>query len=119
MSLVIYHNPRCSKSRKTLEIIQEAGITPGVVEYLAEAPSAARILQMAALLGLSVQDLLRRNEAEFVAATDLPDLNDDAALAAWISDNPKVLQRPIVVDDDANKAVIGRPPENVRDLLPE
>lgn len=117
MSLVIYHNPQCSKSRKTLEIIQESGVTPGIVEYLAEAPSAARIVQLAELLGLSVQDLLRRNELEFTAATDLPDLADNAALAAWMSANPKVLQRPIVVDDDANKAVIGRPPENVHELL--
>ena len=119
MSLVIYHNPRCSKSRKTLEIIQEAGVTPGIVEYLVEAPSAARIMQLAALLGVSVQTLLRRNEAEFVDATDLPDLADDAALAAWIARNPRALERPIVVDDAAKKAVIGRPPENVRDLLPK
>ncbi len=119
MSLTIYHNPRCSKSRETLQIIQEAGITPGIVEYLAEAPSAARIVQLAALLGVPVQDLLRRNEAEFVDAKDLPDLADDAALAAWIARNPRVLERPIIVDDDANKAVIGRPPENVRELLTE
>jgi len=119
MSLTIYHNPRCSKSRETLEIIQEAGISPGIVEYLAEAPSADRIVQLAALLGVSVRKLLRRNEAEFVNAADLPDLADDAALAAWIARNPKVLERPIVVDDDANKAVIGRPPENVRELLTE
>ena len=119
MSLTIYHNPRCSKSRETLEIIQEAGISPGIVEYLAKAPSAARIVQLAVLLGVPVQKLLRRNEAEFVNAADLPDLADDAALAEWIARNPKVLERPIVVDDDANKAVIGRPPENVRELLAE
>ena len=119
MSLVIYHNPRCSKSRKTLEIIQQAGVTPSIVEYLAEMPSAARIVHLAGLLELPVRDLLRRNEAEFKEATGLPDLTNDAALAAWIADNPRALQRPIVVDDDANKAVIGRPPENVHDLLPE
>jgi arsenate reductase len=119
MSLVIYHNPRCSKSRKTLEIIQQAGVTPSIVEYLAETPSAARIVHLAGLLELPVRDLLRRNEAEFKEATGLPDLTDDVALAAWIADNPRTLQRPIVVDDDANKAVIGRPPDNVHDLLPE
>ena len=117
MSLTIYHNPRCSKSRKTLEIIQNSGVTPTIIEYLLEAPTAERILQLAALLEMSVQELLRRNEAEFKDATDLPDLNNDTALAAWIETNPKVLERPIVVDDEANKAVIGRPPENVNDLL--
>ncbi len=118
MSLTIYHNPRCSKSRKTLELIQEAGVSPNIVEYLSEPPSAARILQLAELLGLTVQELLRRNEADFKDAADLPDLDDNAALAAWVANHPKVLERPIVVDDGANRAVMGRPPENVRNLLP-
>ena len=117
MSLTIYHNPRCSKSRKTLEIIQNAGITPGIVEYLAEPPSADRILQLARMLGRPVQELLRRNEAEFREAMDLPDLADDASLAVWVAANPKVLERPIVVDDETDSAVIGRPPENVEALL--
>ncbi len=118
MSLTIYHNPGCSKSRKTLELIQEAGITPSIVEYLSDPPSADRIQQLAALLGMTIQELLRRNEAVFKESTDLPDLEDGAALAAWISANPKVLERPIVVDDHANKAVVGRPPEKVHNLLP-
>jgi arsenate reductase len=118
MSLTIYHNPRCSKSRKTLELIQEAGVHPNIVDYLSEPPSAARILQLAELLGLTVQELLRRNEADFKDAADLPDLDDNAALAAWVANHPKVLERPIVVDDGANRAVMGRPPENVRNLLP-
>lgn len=118
MPLTIYHNPRCSKSRKTLELIQDAGISPGIVQYLEEAPSGARILELARLLGLRVQDLLRRNESEFTDAADLPDLDDDEALADWVSRNPKVLQRPIVVDDEAGKAIVGRPPENVNELLP-
>lgn len=118
MSLTIYHNPRCSKSRKTLELIQEAGVSPNIVDYLSEPPSAARILQLAELLGLTVQELLRRNEADFKDAADLPDLDDNAALAAWVTNHPKVLERPIVVDDGANRAVMGRPPENVRNLLP-
>lgn len=118
MPLTIYHNPRCSKSRKTLEIIQDAGVTPGIVEYLRETPSATRILQLAALLEVPVLSLLRQNEAEFKDAADLPDLSDDAALAAWVSNNPKTLQRPIVVDDERGKAVIGRPPETVAELLP-
>ena len=119
MNMTIYHNPRCSKSRKTLEIIQENGIKPNIVEYLRQPPEAARTEHLAALLGLKVADLLRRSEADFVEADDLPSLDDDAALAAWIEDHPKVLQRPIVVDDDRDVAVIGRPPENVLELLKE
>ena len=63
MSLTIYHNPRCSKSRKTLEIIREAGVEPGIVEYLNQPPSGERILTLAKLIGVPVRDLLRRNEA--------------------------------------------------------
>ena len=117
MNITIYHNPRCSKSRKTLEIIEENGIDPKIVEYLRQPPDAARTEHLAALLGLEVADLLRRSEADFVAAEDLPSLEDNAALAAWLENHPKVLQRPIVVDDDRDIAVIGRPPENVLDLL--
>ncbi len=118
MSMTIYHNPRCSKSRKTLELIQEAGVSPNIVDYLSEPPSAARILQLADLLGSSVVELLRRKEADFRNATDLPALDNNAALAAWVEAHPQVLERPIVVDDDANKAIMGRPPENVQALLP-
>ena len=119
MNVTIYYNPRCSKSRKTLELITNTGVRPAVVEYLAEPPVAETILRLAALLSLRVSELLRRGEAEFRSATDLPDLDDDAALAAWIEKNPKVLQRPIVVDEDHSRAVIGRPPENVLQLLPQ
>ena len=117
MSLKIYHNPRCSKSRKTLEIIKEAGVEPGIVLYLEEPPGAAEILDMAGKLGKSVADLLRRGESAFKEATDLPDLSNDAALAAWVAAHPIVLERPIVVDTSSGKAVLGRPPENVRELL--
>ena len=117
MNITIYHNPRCSKSRKTLEIIQKAGIEPNIVEYLKTPPEPSRTEHLAALLGLDVAALLRRSEADFAEAEDLPSLTDNAALAAWIEAHPKVLQRPIVVDDDRDVAVIGRPPENVMDLL--
>lgn len=117
MALTIYHNPRCSKSRKTLDIIRAAGIEPQIVLYLEETPPAARIVDVAGRLGLKVADLLRRGESEFKAAADLPDLDDDAALAGWIEAHPKVLERPIVIDEDSGKAVLGRPPENVAALL--
>ncbi len=117
MSITIYHNPRCSKSRKSLEILQDSGASPRVVEYLKTPPAAALVRQLAGSLGIAVKDLLRRGEAEFKDATDLPDLDDDAALAAWLEQHPKVIERPIVVDESSGKAVIGRPPENVLELM--
>jgi len=117
MTVTIYHNPRCSKSRKTLELIKEAGITPGIVEYLAQPPSAETIAGLAAKLGTSVADLIRTGEAEYRQADDLPAIDDDAALAAWISAHPKVLQRPIVVNEGNGAAVVGRPPENVLKII--
>jgi arsenate reductase len=117
MSITIYHNPRCSKSRKTLELLQESGIEPTIVEYLNTPPSAATTLRHAQLMGIPVANLLRRGEDEFKEAVDLPDLDDDAALAAWLEDHPRVIERPIVVDDGNDKAVIGRPPENVLELI--
>ncbi len=119
MNITIYHNPRCSKSRKTLEIIQESGIEPKIVEYLQQPPDAARTEHLAALLGISVADLLRKGASDFAEADDLPSLDNNAALAAWIENHPKVLQRPIVVNEDRDIAVIGRPPENVLELLKE
>lgn len=118
MALTIYHNPRCSKSRKTLEIIENAGVEPTIVLYLQDAPQGAEIVAIAGQLGAPVADLLRRGESEFKDAVDLPDLSDDVALAAWLEKHPIVLERPIVVDGESGKAVVGRPPENVRSLLP-
>jgi len=117
MTITIYHNPRCSKSRKTLEIINAAGVKPNVALYLQESPDASEILGLADKLGMRVADLVRRGESAFKGAEDLPDLEDDAALAAWIATHPIVLQRPIVVDDESGSAIIGRPPENVHALL--
>jgi len=117
MTITIYHNPRCSKSRKTLEIIRGSGIEPAIVEYLRQPPDAATTLAIAKLLGKPVAALLRRGETAFREADDLPDLDDDARLAAWIEKHPEALERPIVVDDKRGAAVIGRPPENVVDLL--
>ncbi len=117
MTITIYHNPRCSKSRKTLELIENAGVTPQVVRYLEDPPGGDRIRALAAAIGVPVADLLRRDEDDFRNATDVPDLDDDAALAAWLARHPRVLQRPIVIDDGTGAAVVGRPPENVNVLL--
>lgn len=117
MSITIYHNPRCSKSRNSLALLKDAGVEPEVVAYLDAPPDAATILRLAGLLGRPVADLLRRGETEFREAADRPDLDDDPALAAWLARHPRVLQRPIVVNDAGDKAVIGRPPENVLELV--
>ncbi|MGB5165909.1 MAG: arsenate reductase (glutaredoxin) [Woeseiaceae bacterium] len=117
MTITIYHNPRCSKSRQTLALIEEAGVTPHVVEYLKDTPSAATIAGLAASLGVAVVELVRSAESDYREATDRPDLKNNDALAAWIAAHPKVLQRPIVVNEDTRKAVIGRPPENVLGII--
>jgi arsenate reductase len=118
MTITIYHNPRCSKSRKTLQLIENAGISSTVIRYLEDPPGGDRIRELATTLGVPVSDLLRRNEEEFRNAGDLPDLADDTALAGWLARHPLVMQRPIVIDDDAGVAVVGRPPENVNQILP-
>lgn len=117
MSLTIYHNPRCSKSRQTMTILEESGADTTVIEYLKTPPDAATIESLASMLGVRVADLLRTGEQEYKDAGDLPDADDDSAMAAWLSAHPRVLQRPIVVDQDRRKAVVGRPPENVRELI--
>lgn len=117
MAVTIYHNPRCSKSRQALEIITNSGADCTIVTYLQDVPQAKTILDLAAKLGVPVSHLLRRGESTFKDAKDLPELSDDAALAAWLSANPIVLERPIVVDDESGRAVIGRPPENVLQLV--
>jgi arsenate reductase len=117
MAVTIYHNPRCSKSRQTLQIITDSGTVHKVVLYLEDTPNAATIVNLAGKLGMSVAELLRRGESEFKEASDLPELADDARLAEWLAAHPIVLERPIVVNDESGKAVIGRPPENVSTLL--
>ncbi len=117
MNLTIYHNPSCSKSRKTLELIEKNGIKPKIVEYLKVPPSAETVLNLASQLGLRVVEMLRSGESDFAAIVENAALDDDAALAAGVRNHPRALQRPIVVDEDAGKAVIGRPPENVLALL--
>jgi arsenate reductase len=100
-----------------LELLERSGVSPTIVEYLNTPPSAAATLRHAKLIGVQVADLLRRGEDEFKQADDLPDLEDDTALAAWLEMHPRVIERPIVVDEANDRAVIGRPPENVLDLV--
>ena len=119
MNVTIYHNPRCSKSRKTLELIESRGLQPRVVEYLENPPAPETLLRLAKMLKVPLAELLRTSEADFAKSSGQVPANDDHALSRWLHDHPRVLQRPIVVDEDRNRAVIGRPPENVMDLLPQ
>ena len=117
MKLTIYHNPRCSKSRQTLALLEARGVQATVVDYLNNPPDGQTVLRLAALLGLPVSAILRPNEADYAALTADCAPDDDACLADGLADHPKALQRPIVVDEDSNRAIIGRPPENVLELL--
>lgn len=114
-TVVIYHNPRCSKSRATLRLLEERGMAPLVIEYLHQVPSVEQLQQILDLLKMTPREIMRRGEAEYQANNlDNPDLSDDELIAA-ITQNPKLLERPIVLAN--GKAAIGRPPENVLDIL--
>ncbi len=117
MNLTIYHNPRCSKSRKTLEIIELHGLKPKIVEYLKEPPEPSTLRSLAGMLGMPLGELLRKSEADFAESPEPVPVDDAEALSDWLHAHPKVLQRPIVVDDDSGRAVVGRPPENVLELI--
>jgi len=112
MAVTIYHNPKCSKSRETLALLQDKGISPQVVEYLKTPPSAAELTEIIAKLGIAPKELLRKKEAA-EAGVD-PSLPSDALIAAMVA-NPQVIERPIVVKD--GKARLGRPPEQVLEIL--
>ena len=111
----IYHNPRCSKSRQTLALLQEKGIEPEVILYLQNSPSVDDLKAVIAKLGVTVRDIIRTGEDAYKEQQlKNPDLSDDELLAAMVA-SPKLIQRPIVIKGD--RAVVGRPPENVLDLI--
>jgi arsenate reductase len=112
VSVTIYHNPKCSKSRQTLALLQENGVEPKIVDYLQTPPSAAELKAILKKLGLGPRDVLRRKEAGEEGID--PKLDGDALIAA-ISAHPRALERPIVVK--GAKAVLGRPPENVLAII--
>ena len=115
MTVTIYHNPRCSKSRQTLQLIEAYGIKPKIVEYLQTPPSAAELKDILRKLGIKPRDLLRSGEARY-AELELKDAKlDDDALIVIMTENPILIERPIVVSED--KAAIGRPPEKVLEIL--
>ncbi len=113
MTITIYHNPRCSKSRQTLDLLQERGIEPEIIEYLVTPPDAEELKTILGLLGKGPRDIMRKKEAK-EAGLDDPGLDDDALIAGMAA-NPVVIERPIVIN--GNKAALGRPPESVIDIL--
>ncbi len=111
----IYHNPRCSKSRQTLSLLEEKGIQPDIIKYLETPPDTETLEQLLDQLGLEPRDLMRRKEKEYKElGLDDPDL-DRTALIRAMHDHPKLIERPIVVKN--GKAALGRPPENVLEIL--
>jgi len=112
---IIYHNPRCSKSRQTLDLLRERGIEPEIVEYLKTPPTREELEHILDLLGMEPRDLMRRNEDEYKDADlDDPGLTRDTLIIAMVQ-RPKLIQRPIVLAH--GKAAIGRPPEQVLEIL--
>ena len=113
--VTIYHNPRCSKSRQTLELLRQRGIEPEIVLYLDTPPDAATIKVLLRKLGMGARQLLRKGEPEYrEAGLDDPDLDDDAIVAA-MARQPRLIERPIVVA--GARAALGRPPEQVLEIL--
>jgi len=113
--ITIYHNPRCSKSRETLALLEEQGITPVIVEYLKGIPSAETLRDVLTKLGLTPRQLLRTKEDDY-KALNLSDtsLSDDALIEAMCA-HPKLIERPIVIK--GKNARIGRPPQQVLEIL--
>lgn len=109
----ILHNPRCSKSRQTLALLEENGVQPEIVEYLKTPPSTDQINSILSTLGLSPRQLMRTKEAEY-SELGLADANDEQLVEAMVA-NPKLIERPIVINGD--KVAIGRPPENVLAII--
>ena len=115
MAVTIYHNPRCSTSRRTLELLRARGIEPKVVEYLKDPPDAGTLKRLLKMLGLKPRELLRRKEAAY-QDNRLDDASlGEAALVRAMVEHPILIERPIVVS--GAKAALGRPPEAVLDIL--
>ncbi len=113
--LVIYHNPGCSKSRETLQLLEDNNLHPEIIEYLDEPPTVQELTHISSLLGSGARDLLRTTEKLYKDAELDDDSLSDAEIIEAIHEHPALLQRPIVVMGD--KAVIGRPPSRVLDII--
>ncbi|WP_286238319.1 arsenate reductase (glutaredoxin) [Neptuniibacter halophilus] len=113
--VIIYHNPRCSKSRQTLALLEENGVEPQIRKYLEDAPSADELRQVLSQLGITARQLLRNKEAEY-KENGLDDTSlSEAQIIDVMTRVPKLIERPIVIKGD--QARIGRPPESVLEIL--
>lgn len=113
-TVTIWHNPRCSKSREALKLLENEGIAPEIVRYLDEAPSEAQLHELLKMLGIGARELMRTKEALY-KELGLQEISDENALIKAMAENPKLIERPVVIKN--GKAVIGRPPEKVVDLV--
>lgn len=115
MTVTVYHNPRCSKSRAAMEYLEENGIEADVVKYMDSPPDANDIKELLSMLGMSPRELMRKHEKVFKdAGLDDPTFTDDELIEA-MAQCPSLIERPIVVNN--GKAVLARPPETVQDIL--
>ncbi|GMM88292.1 arsenate reductase (glutaredoxin) [Vibrio fortis] len=116
MSVVIYHNPRCSKSRQTLAILEENGVQPEIIKYLETPLSVEQLKVLFSQLGFeTVREMMRTKEADYKEANLGDSSVTDEQLFMAMADNPKLFERPVVVAN--NRAKIGRPPEQVLEIL--
>ena len=115
MTVKIYHNPRCTKSRQTLQLLKDRGIEPEVIEYLKSPPSAAELSDILEKLGMEPRALMRKQETEYKANGLDDSALDRRALIDGMVANPILIERPIVLANA--KAAIGRPPENILNIL--
>lgn len=115
MNVVIYHNPRCSKSRQTLQLLRDRGIEPQVIEYLKHPPGKAKLREILKLLGMKPAELLRTKESTYrEAGLERSNITEDQLISAMI-EHPVLMERPIVLAN--GKAALGRPPEKVLEIL--
>lgn len=112
--VTIWHNPRCGKSRETLKLLKAEGIEPTIVKYLDQTPSETELRRVLNMLGIGARNLMRTKE-KIYKELGLREVTDEDALIKAMIENPKLIERPVVIKD--GKAVLGRPPENVAALL--
>jgi arsenate reductase len=113
-NVIIWHNPRCSKSRNAVTLLEEQGVEAEVVKYLDTPPSKEEIVDVLKMLGLSARELMRTKE-DIYKELELKDVSDENVLIDAMVANPKLIERPIVIKD--GKAAIGRPIENIVEIL--
>jgi len=113
--IIIYHNPRCSKSRQTLALLQQQDIEPQIVEYITTPPSTETLTEILAMLDMEPQQLMRKGESIYKELKLKDTTYNHEQLIQIMCDNPKLIERPIVITN--GKAKIGRPPESVLEIL--